>query len=157
MAGPLDKLLHPTDQTRIVEAIKTAERLTSGEIKVHVEARCTTGDPYTRAVQLFERLGLHRTRDRNGVLIYVAARDRRFSLIGDVGINEAVGSAFWADAVERMSIAFRRGAFGEGIVAAIQSVGDRLKERFPPRADDRNELPNDISTSDGEDGPSGTQ
>src|SRR3954468_6243214 len=109
MAGLLDKVLHPTDQTKIVDAIRAAERITSGEIKVHVEARRAKPAPYQRAVELFQRLRLTKTKDRNAVLIYVATRDRKFSIIGDVGIHEEVGSAFWAEAVQRMRVAFARG------------------------------------------------
>jgi len=140
MAGPLDKVLHPTDQQRIIGAIKSAERLTSGEIKVHVEGKCPGGDP--------PKLGLTRTRERNGVLIYVATRDRRFSILGDTGVHEDVGSQFWAEAVQRMTIAFRRGAFGDGIVGAIQSVAPRMAKKFPRKAEDKNEIDNDITTDE---------
>src|SRR5262245_31153043 len=105
MAGDLDKVLHPTDQQKIVDAIRAAERVTSGEVKVHVESRCPGGDPYKRAIELFRVLGLTKTKDRNAVLIYVATRDRKFSMIGDTGIHEEVGSAFWAEAVQRMKVA----------------------------------------------------
>lgn len=148
MAGPLDKVLHPTDQRRIIDAIRAAERVTSGEIKVHVEGRCLGGDPLKRAQELFTRLGLQRTRERNGVLIYVAVRDRRFSLLGDTGINEEVGSQFWKEAADRMTIAFRRGAFGDGICGAIQSISQRLQKRFPRAADDKNQIDNEISTDE---------
>lgn len=148
MAGPLDKVLHPTDQNRIIDAIKAGERLTSGELKVHVEGRCPGGDPRKRAEELFPKLGLTRTKERNGVLIYVATRDRRFTIIGDVGINEEVGSQFWKEAADRMTIAFRRGAFGDGIVGALQSVAARMAKRFPRMADDKNEIDNDISTDE---------
>ena len=148
MAGPLDKVLHPTDQQRIIGAIKSAERLTSGEIKVHVEGKCPGGDPLKRAQELFPKLGLTRTRERNGVLIYVATRDRRFSILGDTGVHEDVGSQFWAEAVQRMTIAFRRGAFGDGIVGAIQSVAPRMAKKFPRKAEDKNEIDNDITTDE---------
>jgi uncharacterized membrane protein len=148
MAGPLDKVLHPADQARVVEAIKAAERLTSGEIKVHVEGRCPGGDPLKRAQELFPKLGLTRTKERNAVLFYIATRDRRFCVLGDSGIHEEVGSQFWSEAVQRMTIAFRRGAFGDGIVGAIQSVAQRMQKRFPRKSDDRNEIDNDISTDE---------
>jgi uncharacterized membrane protein len=148
MAGPLDKVLHPTDQTKIVDAIRAAERVTSGEVKVHVEPRCPGGDPYKRAVDLFQKLGLTKTKDRNAVLIYVATRDRKFTIIGDKGIHEEVGSAFWADAVQRMKVAFTRGAFGEGIAGAVQSVGQRMAAKFPHKADDVNEIDNEITTDE---------
>jgi uncharacterized membrane protein len=148
MAGRLDKVLHPSDQEKIVDAIRAAERVTAGEIKVHVEARCPGGDAYKRAADLFARLGLTKTKDRNAVLIYVATRDRKFSILGDSGIHEEVGSAFWADAVQRMKVAFARGAFGEGIAGAVQSVGQRMAKKFPRQVDDVNEIDNEITTDD---------
>ena len=148
MAGPLDKVLHPSDQTKIVDGIRAAERVTSGEVKVHVETRCPGGDPYKRAVDLFQRLGLTKTKDRNAVLIYVATRDRKFTILGDKGIHEEVGSAFWADAVQRMKVAFARGAFGEGIAGAVQSVGQRMAAKFPRKLDDVNEIDNEITTDE---------
>ncbi len=143
----LDKVLHPTDQTKIVDAIRAAERVTSGEVKVHVELRCA-GDPYKRAVELFARLGLTKTKERNAVLIYVATRDRKFTILGDAGIHEEVGSAFWSDAVQRMKVAFARGAFGEGIAGAVQAVGQRMAKKFPRKVDDVNEIDNEITTDD---------
>ena len=148
MAGALDKVIHPTDQQKIVDAIRAAERTTAGEIKVHVEQRCPGGDPLKRATDLFARLGLTKTRDRNAVLIYVATRDRKFAILGDKGIHEEVGSAFWAEAAQRMKVAFARGAFGEGIAGAVQSVGQRLAAKFPRKSDDVNEIDNEITTDE---------
>jgi uncharacterized membrane protein len=141
----LDELLPKADQDRVVQAIGAAEKTTSGEIKVHVESRCK-GDPYRRAIALFERLGLTKTRQRNAVLIYVAVHDRKYALLGDSGIHEAVGSQFWNDAATRMQDAFRKGALGDGLVGAVESVGARLAEKFPPSADDKNEISDEIST-----------
>jgi len=155
-AQTLDRLIHPREQHQIVEAIRTAELGTTGEIKVHIEAICLASDPYTRAVSLFEKLGLHRTESRNGVLVYAATHDRRYALIGDVGIGEPQGSEFWTDAQKRMSIAFRRGAFGEGIASAVRELGERLARKFPWRPVsaggngtlNKDELENAISTED---------
>ena len=148
MASALDKVISPDDQKKIVDAIKAAERKSSGEIHVHVEAKCPDQDAYQRATSLFESLGLTQTRERNGVLIYVATRDRKFAFIGDTGIHEAVGSAFWSEAVAGMSVQFRQGQLGPGIVQAIDSIGEHLHRRFPHRADDRNELSDEISTDE---------
>lgn len=145
MTRTLDDLLSPADQQRVVAAIRAAEQTTSGQIKVHVEARCRGGDAYHRAAELFHRLGLERTRARNGVLLYVAVRDRKFALIGDSGIHEEVGSAFWHEAVARMRTAFQSGDLGAGLVGAISAVGERLAKRFPHHAGDPNEIPDDIS------------
>jgi len=148
MPGALDKILHPTDQQRIVEAIKAAERLSSAEIKVHVEAKCPGGDPLKRAQHLFQSLGLTRTRERNAVLVYLSVRDRRFQLLGDTKINEAPGSPFWAEAVQRANLALSRGAVGEALAGAVQVIGKKLAPRFPRAADDRNEIDNDITTDE---------
>ncbi len=115
---------------------------------MHVEGKCPGSVALPRAQALFAKLGLERTRERNGVLIYVATADRRFAVIGDTGIHEEVGSQFWAEAVARMGAAFRQGAFGDGLVGAIESVGKRLAERFPPKPGGVNQLGDDISTDE---------
>jgi uncharacterized membrane protein len=148
MASPLDQLLSADDQSRIVAAIQAAEKRSSGEIKVHIEARCPGGDAMKRALALVEKLGLEKTRERNGVIIYVAARDQKFALWGDQGIHEHVGSPFWSEAAGRMTESFKKGAFGDGIVGAVESIGERLAQRFPPRPDDKNEISDDISTDE---------
>lgn len=144
MAGSLDELLPPSDQARVVAAIARAERETSGQIKVHLDARWR-GDPARRAKALFRRLGLSRTRERNGVLVYVAVGDRKFALLGDAGIHAAVGSPFWDEAAARMKKAFSRGALGDGLVAAIEAIGEELRARFPHRPGASNEISDDIS------------
>jgi uncharacterized membrane protein len=147
----LDPILSDADRQRLVAAIQAAESQTSGEIKVHVEARCPGGDAMARARELFAKLGLTRTRERNGVLIYVAVSDRRFALFGDQGIHEEVGSPFWSEAASAMSQAFSRGAFADGIAGAIESVGKRLTARFPrPPGERVNQLSDEISTGEEE-------
>ncbi len=146
MAGPLDKVIHPFDQKRIIDAIASAERLTSGEIAVHVEGRCAAPEPKDRAAELFQKLGVTRTQDRNGVLIYVAVRDRRFALMGDSAIDEPPASPFWQDANKRLTIALRRGAVGDGICGAIAAVGQQLCKRFPRSAEHKNQLENELTT-----------
>jgi uncharacterized membrane protein len=153
-AQNLDRLVHPREQQLIVDAIAGAELGTTAEFKVHIEARCPAENAYTRAVQLFEKLGLYRTEARNGVFIYAATHDRRYCVIGDVGIGEAVDSPFWAEANRRLSVAFRRGAFGEGVVLAVRVLGEQLRKRFPWKAGmagapaNKDELENALSTED---------
>lgn len=148
-ASILDRLLHPREQLEIVEAVRIAELNTTSEIKVHVERHCLAPDPYTRAVQLLTELGVHLTADRNGVLIYVAVHDRRYAIVGDVGLGEPADSPFWKEPNRRMSIAFRRGACGAGIVDALRELGPRLAKRFPAQpGTGRNEIENEISTAE---------
>jgi uncharacterized membrane protein len=102
-------------------------------------------DPLDRAREIFASLGMHETRDRNGVLIYVALRDRKLALLGDDGIHARLGHAYWDAVRDRMVAAFRDGAGREAIVRAVRDVGAALAEHFPRRPDDVDELPNTVS------------
>lgn len=139
------KSFFSTEQQRqIVEAIKTAELNTSGEIRVHVENHCK-GDILDRSVMVFNTLKMKKTAARNGVLIYLAVADKKFAIIGDEGINVLVEHDFWNDVKDEMSRHFREGDFTGGVVNGILRVGEKLKAFFPYQSDDVNELPDDIS------------
>jgi uncharacterized membrane protein len=131
------------DSDRIVAAIAAAERGTSGEIRVHVTRR-KPKDLEARAQRRFHLLGMTRTKRRNGVLIYVAPRAHRFRVLGDTGIHDKVGDAFWAAVASDMEARFRKGEFTEGVIAAVERVGEALASHFPRLADDVNELPDSI-------------
>lgn len=141
----LDALLPRADQQRIVEAIRDIEARTSGELRVFVEGRCF-GDALRRGQKCFERLGMARTRERNGVLVYVAVRSRKLAILGDQGIHARLGDGYWREAAARLRESCARGAVGEGIVAALQTLGDELARHFPRRDDDVNELSDTIAT-----------
>ena len=94
-------------QKSIVLAIENAELNTSGEIRVHLESKCK-GEPKTRAIEVFERLKMHETALRNGVLFYLATDDRKFAIIGDEGINNLVGDLFWDDIRNLMLLEFKK-------------------------------------------------
>ncbi len=141
MIGFLDK----SEQERIVDAIGLAEKNTSGEIRVHIESRCTI-NPYERAVEVFFMLGMDKTAARNGVLIYVAVDDHKLAIIGDEGINNVVPENFWEDALNDLRLHFSMSQFTEGIEKAIGRVGEKLKHYFPyDRRTDQNELSDAIS------------
>ena len=147
----LDGFLPVADQKRVVEAIHAAEQRTSGEIKVHIDAKLPAGKtPYERATEVFAASGLAATREKNAVLVYVASDDRQYAMIGDVGIHAEVGDAFWASATLALGQHFSRSAYGDGLVAAVQAVGERLATRFPRTAtgDKENQLSDEISTDD---------
>lgn len=129
---------------QIEQAIKEAELDTSGEIRVHIESKCTS-DPLQRAVYIFNYLKMYNTQARNGVLIYVAVESRKFAIIGDAGINKAVPDNFWDSIKEGMGAAFSQGKYVEGLANAIKVVGESLKQYFPYRNDDINEQPDEIS------------
>lgn len=136
--------LAPADEAKILEAIRRAEARTSGEIRVHLENRCR-GDVLTAARAVFDRLGMRRTEARNGVLFFVAIGDRRFAVVGDEGIDRAVGAAFWDGIRDGLRERFRRGDFAGGLEAAILEAGEALSRFFPRRDGDRNELPDTLS------------
>lgn len=132
------------DQVRVVEAIKAAERVTSGEIRVSV-AHFFWGNVEKTAGKAFRRLGMENTANRNGVLIFLVPSRKRFAILGDTGIHEKVGQAFWNDVSACLSSHFRQDAFTEGLVACIRMVGERLATHFPSTGEaDRNELPEDV-------------
>ncbi|MFZ5430664.1 MAG: TPM domain-containing protein [Bacteroidota bacterium] len=124
--------------------IEVAEMDTSGEIRVHIENRCQE-DPLDRAVHVFAKLEMHMTQKRNGVLFYLAVKDRQLVILGDAGINAIVPPDFWNNITETVLSFFRDGKFTEGLAEGIRMAGEQLKRHFPYQADDVNELPDDIS------------
>lgn len=128
----------------IVYAIGKAESRTSGEIRVHIESRCKT-DVLDRATAVFKTLSMHKTKERNGVLLYLSVNDRKFAIIGDTGINAVVPADFWDSTKEIVISHFKKGEFTEGLLAGIELTGNHLKQYFPHQKDDVNELPDEIS------------
>ncbi|HPI87167.1 MAG TPA: TPM domain-containing protein [Bacteroidales bacterium] len=128
-------------------AILNAELDTSGEIRVHIETTCK-GDVLDRAAFIFKQMGMHKTEKRNGVLFYLAVKNRRFAVIGDTGINAVVPDAFWDDLKHMMLNHFRENHFTQGLVEAIGIVGEKLKNHFPYQRGDVNELSDEISFGD---------
>jgi uncharacterized membrane protein len=136
----------PDEQQRIVGAIRQAEKRTSGEIRVHVEQHCPDGDPIKQAVEVFGRLGMHQTKERNGVLFYLALTDRKFAVIGDKGINAKVPTDFWASTKDLMRTHFAAGDYVGGLSQGIERAGLQLRQYFPHAgANDTNELSDEIS------------
>ena len=128
----------------IRQAILNAELDTSGEIRVHIETSCK-GEVLDRAAFLFDKMGMHKTAKRNGVLFYLAVKHRRFAVLGDKGINSVVPEDFWDDVKHLLLNHFREEKFTEGLIEGISLVGNKLKDHFPYQTDDVNELSDDIS------------
>jgi uncharacterized membrane protein len=133
-----------TDKARIVAAIREAEKNTSGEIRVHIESYCPE-NVMDRAAHYFKTLKMHQTALRNGVLFYLAYKDRKFAILGDAGINARVPVGFWDDIKEEMLAMFRIGDFAGGLEKGILMAGQQLKTHFPYQKDDVNELSDEIS------------
>eukprot|EP01039_Chlorochromonas_danica_P016694 gene16694-19788_t len=136
------------EQQRIRKAIEEAEKHTSGQIRVCIEKKCNE-EVLDRSAKYFHQLDMHKTRLRNGVLIYVATVDRKFAIIGDAGINKAVPDGFWDDAKEEMLKNFKYGNIVDGIVTGLSIAGEHLQKYFPHQADSANELSDDIAFMDG--------
>jgi len=128
----------------IKQAIMNAELDTSGEIRVHIDSTCK-GDVMDRAFEVFKKLKIHETELRNGVLFYLAVKNRKFAIIGDEGINKVVPEDFWEGLKLEMLDAFREEKFTDGLIDGITSTGTYLKKHFPYQTDDLNELSDEIS------------
>ena len=139
------EFLEKLDQQRVVDAIATAEKMTSGEIRVHIQPRATGGEIRHVAEKTFERLGMTKTAERNGVLLFIACEEQRFTILGDKGIDEKVPAGFWDDIAAKLTIRFRAGEFTDGIVDAIHSAGRELRHYFPRSEADVDELANEIN------------
>lgn len=138
------KFFSAEEESTLIEAIRAAEKNTSGEIRVHLESKCK-GEILKAAGKTFRRLKMNKTKARNGVLIFIAPERKEFAIIGDQGINAIVPQNFWADVRDILQKHFREAAFTEGIKEAILLIGEKLKAHFPYQSDDENELPDDIS------------
>ena len=131
-------------QRDIQLAIENAELNTSGEIRVHLTKNCKQ-DVIKKSKQVFEKLKMHQTELRNGVLIFLAVEDRKFAILGDKGINDLVEDDFWDSIRNQMIEEFKKEQFTVGLCQGIEMIGKKLKTNFPHQKDDTNELTNDIS------------
>jgi uncharacterized membrane protein len=130
----------------ILQAIREAELNTSGEIRVHIENHCKT-EVLDRASVVFDLLKMQKTKDRNGVLFYLAVKDRKFAIIGDIGINAKVPANFWDEIKGGLQQNFKNGEFSKGLSQGILLAGHQLKHHFKHQKDDVNELSDEISFS----------
>lgn len=138
------KYFTPEQKDAMVAAIQQAEKDTSGEIRIHFENH-TRKAVLDRAAQVFAELKMHKTAQRNGVLVYVALKDHKLAILGDAGINAKVPADFWDEIKNRMVEKFKAGQVCEGVCEAVIAAGQQLKAFFPYQTDDVNELPDDIS------------
>lgn len=140
----VEDFLTKEEENEIVEAIRMAEKETSGEIRVHIE-KTTSKVHFNRALEVFQHLGMHATELKNGVLIYVAFEDHQFVICGDKGINDVVPEDFWDCTKEIMANHFKQKKFKLGLIEGIARAGEQLQKYFPYQTGDTNELSNEIS------------
>lgn len=140
----IEDFLTAEEEQEIINAIRQAEKNTSGEIRVHIE-NTTKLDVFERAKEVFHMLKMDNTKEQNGVLIYVAVSDRTFVIFGDEGINQVVESNFWDTTRDAILSQFKKGNFTQGLVDGILKAGKALETHFPWQHGDTNELSNKIS------------
>ena len=138
------RFIEQVGHDEVVAAIRAAEQRTSGQIRVFISHK-PFEDAVAAAQAAFLRLGMEKTRHRNAVLIFLAPRTHKFAVIGDSGVHEKCGDAFWTELATAMTGHFRKSDFTRGIVHGIQTAGVLLAQHFPRGAGDRNELPDDIA------------
>jgi len=140
----VQKYFTEENKLQIANAIRAAEANTSGEIRIHIEKHCRE-EVLDRAAYWFEKLEMHKTELRNGVLFYLAIEDQKFAILGDAGINQKVPADFWQETKEVVISKFKDGGFADGLAAGVLMAGEQLKANFPHKTGDVNELSNDIS------------
>lgn len=134
-----------SEKEQIVEAIRMAEKETSGEVRVFVESKNAFVDPIDRAKEIFYKLKMQDTEHRNAVLLYIAVKDKQLALFADEGIYSKAGADYWNNAVGNMLAQFTSENISNGIEQCIKQIGETLKEKFPySPTDDKNELPDEI-------------
>ena len=138
------RLLSTTDDARLIKAIQLAESKTSGEIRVHIEKTCK-GDALEQCKKQFTKLNMHQTKDRNGILFFLAIDSKSFAVWGDEGIHQKVSDEFWKSISDCAISYFKQNDYVTGIEKAVELCGEKLKLYFPIEADDKNELSNTIS------------
>jgi uncharacterized membrane protein len=138
------KFIRELEHDRIVNAIKEAEAKTSGQIRVFLQRGVFDEDVVARAQKKFFQLGMHKTQERNAVLILVAPRVQKFAVVGDEGVHQKCGKEFWQELVEKMRQHFLREEFTDALVEGIESAGQLLARYFPKADASKNELPDDV-------------
>lgn len=133
------------DIESIKNAIRKSEMKTSGELRVHIENTCAGKDVLDRASEVFAQLKMHKTKQRNGVLFYLAVQDHKFAILGDGAINSKVPENFWDDIKDQMAGHFKKMEFTQGLAKGVTMAGEQLQTHFPYQRNDINELPDEIS------------
>ncbi len=138
-----DEMISHLRDDAVLAAIRAAESRSSGEVRVFVTNRCID-DPVAEAWRAFAKLQMHRTRQRNAALVFIAPNARKFAIVGDEGIHRHCKEGFWNHLADELAAGFRKSEYTDAIVCVIEEIGEVLARHFPHTDDDRNELPDDI-------------
>lgn len=139
-----NKFFTPEQQRQMVDAVREAEKNTSGEVRIFIESHCKYMDPIERAREIFFNLKMENTADRNAVLLYIAIKDKQLALFADEGIYQRLGQQYWDAEVAKMIAAFSKHDHTGGICTVVREIGQALNEQFPFQRTDKNELPDEI-------------
>jgi uncharacterized membrane protein len=142
--GPLDRLITPEDQNRLLDKIARIEKRSSGEVRIHVADR-RVGDPLRAARRTFTALGMNATARRNGVLVFLSLPSRKFAIVGDEEIDRVTPADYWDGLRDTLAQRFAAGEYCEGLLEILDRVEEVLAEQFPYEKGDVDELPDDIS------------
>ena len=139
-----EKFLSEDEKHMVESAVATAESGTSAEIKLVIVRHCW-GEIEEKAANLFIKNNLHKTDDRNCVMVMLVLANREFVIFGDVGIDQKVGQEFWDSTRDLMVRYFKEDKFGQGLAEGIKNIGEKLQQFFPHQSDDKNEVSNEIA------------
>ena len=142
----ISDFLSEAEQRAIADKISEIEACTDSELRVHVESFCKI-DPVKRAAKVFHDLAMYKTKERNGVLFYIAIKDQKLAIWGDEGIDNHLGQAFWQVEIELMVKHFKEAKYYQGLDLAIAKIAEKLQELYPFTGH-KNELSNEISLGD---------
>ncbi len=134
------KFFNNDEEQRIMAAIRTAEKASSGEIRLYVESECADSVE-KRTVEIFKRLKMFKTKERNAVLIYIAMDSRKFAIFGDEGIHKKMGFSYWTTEAATLKTFLTNERIVDGVCQVAFDIGEALKAHFPYQSDDKNELP----------------
>ncbi|WP_294271404.1 TPM domain-containing protein [uncultured Chryseobacterium sp.] len=130
----------------LAEAIQSAEEHSTGEIRVHIDSNTETRDAET-AFEVFRRLCMNNTADRNAVLFHVNFENKYLTIIGDIGIHEKVKQSYWDQLHDYITGEFAKGNYYKALESAILKTGLELKRHFPVTGENPNQLSNEITFS----------
>jgi len=142
------KILSKAELINLSDQIAEIEKSTSAEIRVVVRHKKHWTERKLDARKVAERefvsLGMIKTKDRTGILVFILVSERRFELLADVGVIRVLPAEFWTATAQRLSEHFSKRNFFEGLKNVLSEIGIVLKEKLPPAGDNPEELPNDV-------------
>jgi uncharacterized membrane protein len=144
----MNKFLTETQLTSLVEAIQTAEKNSTGEIRIHIDSKIDSKKENAKAAfDVFKTLCMNKTTERNAVLFHINFEQKYLTIIGDKGIHQKVRQKFWDDLHDKTTLEFGKGKYFEGLKNAVLETGIELKKHFPITGNHSNELPDEITFS----------